>query len=132
MSEAHPKHPNEIPIRIIDRSIEDGLVSSMATTTEATLGEKIRDYTMRLGYSSAHITGIIIQLLTKGKVRVDFRGYTERLELASPADQTTSTQAMTMLSAFLAELSSSQDSDENASNMTQRIVVPLPKMRRPG
>ena len=130
MREAYPKHPREIPIRIINRSIEDGLLSGIATTAEVTLGEKLSDYLLRLGYSSAHITGIIVQLLTKGKVRVDFREYTERLELVNPADRLTSTQAMTLLEDFIAEISTPEDSDRKTTSSTQRIVVQLPKAGR--
>lgn len=130
MREAYPKHPREIPIRIINRSIEDGLLSGIATTAEVTLGEKLSDYLLRLGYSSAHITGIIVQLLTKAKVRVDFREYTERLELINPADQLTSTQAMTLLEDFIAEISTPEDSDRKTASSTQRIVVQLPKAGR--
>jgi DNA replication protein DnaD len=127
MRQAYPKHPREIPIRIINRSIEDGLLSGIATTAEVALAEKMSDYLLRLGYSSAHITGIIVQLLTKGKVRVDFREYTERLELISPSDQLNSAQAMTLLEDFITEISTPEDTQPKTTNSTQRIVVQLPK-----
>ncbi|MDD2707813.1 MAG: hypothetical protein PHV34_07355 [Verrucomicrobiae bacterium] len=130
MREAYPKHPRNIPIKIINRAIEDGLLSSIATTAEVALSEKVADYLLRLGYSSAHITGIIVQLLTKGKVRVDFREYTERLELINVGDRLTSGQAMSLLEDFLAEMTTPEDSNQKTSSSTQKIVVQLPKIPR--
>jgi hypothetical protein len=45
------------------------------------LSDKISDYIMRLGDSNSMCLNIVIQLLTRGKVRVDFRDTSERLEL---------------------------------------------------
>ena len=50
------------------------------------LAEKIDEYVVKLGYSSAHTLGVVVQLLTVGKIRLDFREYSERLQLENPAE----------------------------------------------
>ncbi|MBI4027115.1 MAG: hypothetical protein HY360_19170 [Verrucomicrobia bacterium] len=122
MKVPYPKNPRDIPIRIVNRGIEDGMMSGIATTAEVRLNEKLDDYLLRLGYSSAHITGIMVQLLTKTKVRVDFREYTERIELVNPEDQLSSTQAISLLEDYITAATGTDDSLDKVSS-TQRILV---------
>lgn len=131
MARAYPKHPRDILIRIIDRSVEDGILSGIATTAQVSLSDKLDDYLGRLGYSSAHITGIIVQLLTQGKVRVDFGQHAERIELVNSGDQLTSTQAMGLLDDFIAETASA-GGKQDTSTKTQRIVVQPRRSARSG
>ena len=128
MAKAYPKHPRSILIRIIDRSVEDGILSGIATTAEVPLSDKLNDYMERMGYSSAHITGIIVQLLTQGKVRVDFGHHAERIELVNAGDQLTSAQAMSLLDDFIAEAASAAGVKRETNTKTQRIIV---QPRRP-
>jgi hypothetical protein len=118
----YPKHPSKIRIRIINREIEDGLLSGITTTAEVALSEKLRDYFLRLGYTSVHVTGIIAQLLTQRKVRIDFREHTERLELVDPLDQLSNLQAISLLNDFIDELNTKRD-HSNPSRITQNITV---------
>ncbi len=125
----YPKHPRNIRIRIVHQDVEDGLLSSIKTVAEVSLAEKMSDYLVRLGYSNTHIMGIIVQLMTQTKVRVDFRSYTERLELVETPDRITSSQAISMLEDFIAEKTAPEDAQPSATNkQTQKIVVQLPKL----
>jgi len=128
----YPKHPRELRIRIVHQDVEDGLLSSIRTVAEIALSEKLSDYLVRLGYSNTHIMGIIVQLMTQTKVRVDFRNYTERLELVEQSDRLTSSQAISMLEDFLAEKTTPEEAQPNSLNKTtQKIVVQLPKLGKP-
>lgn len=49
-----------------------------------TLGDKIDDYILKLGYSNSHVLGFVLELMTVGKVRLDFRAFSERLNLNNP------------------------------------------------
>jgi hypothetical protein len=126
----YPKHPKEIPIRILNREIEDGMISGIRTEAGIPLSEKLNDYLVRLGYTSAHVTGIISQLLTQGKVRVDFRNHVERLELADLNDRLSSLQAVSLLNDYVLELNKGQT--PNSNKLTQNIIVqPLKPLREP-
>jgi len=129
MKAGYPKSPRDIKIRVIHRDIKDGLLSEIKTTAEVPLNVKLYDYVVRLGCSSSHLVGFIVQLLTKGKVRVDFMNYTERLELVDFSDKVSSTQAMTLFDDFIADIGESGIADRliDQSKATQQIVVHPPK-----
>jgi hypothetical protein len=130
MSVPYPKAPKDIPIRVIHCDIEDGLMSSIKTTAEISLAEKLNDYLYRLGYSSAHIMGILVRLMTKSKVRVDFRNHTERLELLDPTDSLTAPQAISLLEDFIAQNQQPVEGTVDSKH-TQRIIV-QPPLKPPG
>jgi hypothetical protein len=130
MSVPYPKNPQEIRIRITNCDVEEGLLSSIKTTAEVTLSEKLTDYLLRLGYSSAHIMGIVVRLLTKSKVRVDFKNHTERLELLDAADALTAPQAISLLEDFIAQ-TKHHTGEVGDARLTQRIIVQPPKFPRP-
>ena len=124
----YPKHPKDIPIRLINREIADGMISGIKTEASIPLSEKLNDYLVRLGYTSAHVTGIISQLLTQGKVRVDFRNHVERLELAEMGDRLSSLQAVSLLNDYVLELNKGQN--PIGTKITQNIIVqPLKPIR---
>jgi len=107
----------------------DGLISGIATTAEISLSEKLKDYLLRLGYSGAHLTGIVTQLFTKNKVRVDFREFTERIELIDPADRLSSAQAMILLNDFIVEVDQYANSEASKKNTTAKIIVHPPRSK---
>jgi len=124
MKVAYPKHPREILIRVTDRNVVNGLRSPMKTSEVVSLKEKLDEYLVRLGHSTGHVMGIVVRLLTSAKVRVDFRDYTERLELMDAADAISSAQAVCLLEDYLAEAHpSEQPSGKPGQMVTQRIVV---------
>lgn len=128
MNNLYPKLPTEIRIRILTRHLQDGLLSGLSTTVETFLNEKLDEYILRLGYANAHNTGIIIELLTKGKVRVDFKEYTERIELIDPADLLDPLQAMGLLKDAIAERVTHEDVEKDTTtHPTQTFAVQRPK-----
>lgn len=123
------KTPDQIQITSKIEWINDGIVSSSKATppTLTTLDEKLREYLIRLGYSSDHAIGAVLRLMTLGKVKVEFREYRERLELADYKDMMARPQIIEMFDNFVAHLNPGGSVTENAG-MTQRIVV-QPKKR---
>jgi hypothetical protein len=121
----YPKQPRDIKVRIINRAVNDGLLSEIQTTAEVPLNVKLHDYIVRLGYSSSNLVGFIVQLFTHGKVRIDFSNYIERLELVNPKDALTGSQAMSLLEDFLEELEKSGIAADliKSDDTTQNIVV---------
>ncbi len=93
------------------------------------LSEKIDQYLIRLGYSNAHVLGIVVNLLTVGKVRVEFRHYVERLELVDPADKTTRGIAVDIFDRFLLERKG-RSNQEQILEFTGKIIVQSPESHR--
>jgi hypothetical protein len=93
------------------------------------LADKIDEYVLKLGYSNAHVLGVLVQLLTLGKVRVDFRDYSERLQLLNLNDRMARTEAVELFDRHMLAMSRN---DEPVSLMaTQKIVVQAPKVNLP-
>ena len=71
---------------------------------------------------------MILQILTNGKVRVDYRDYSQRLELKSASDMMSRVEAVEVFDSHLALLNS-----ENAlmNGFTQKIVFQPPRVRLP-
>jgi hypothetical protein len=130
MKAPYPKHPRDIKIRIIHRTITEGIVSTIKTTAEVPLNVKLYDYVVRLGYSSSHLVGFIVQLFTKGKVRVDFNNYTERLELVDIKDKLSGAQAMSLFDDFVSEIGDTGMVENllDQTRTTQRIIVNPPSV----
>jgi len=88
-----------------------------------TLASKIDEFTLKVGHSSTHVMSVVVQLLTLGKVRLDFRDYTERLELLNLSEIMSRTQAAAVFEQHL----SASNKDEDVSLMTQKIVIQPPR-----
>ena len=95
--------------------------------TACTVAEKIEEFVLKLGYSNAQALSVIVQLLTRGKVRVDFRDYSQRLQLVSQSDIMPRAEAVALFDAYLAEIENRDDS--SAMEFTQKIMIQAP--RRP-
>ena len=120
---SHPKSADQITIELTKRSRADGELAT-SEKTSSTLLELLDHWLMKMGYTSAHIKGIVGQLLTRGKVEVVFRNYTERFELTDYANVMTATQAMTLLDDYVNKHTS--HSDDDLTGQTQRVIVQLP------
>jgi hypothetical protein len=95
--------------------------------TACTVAEKIEEFVLKLGYSNAQALSVIVQLLTRGKVRVDFRDYSQRLQVVSQTDLMPRAEAVAIFDNYLAEL---ENRDDSASmEFTQKIMIQAP--RRP-
>ena len=124
MSEAYPKSPQQIKIRVTNRDIDAGMAGEVQMEETTSLAELISRYLIRLGFDSAFTSGIIVQLLTKGKVRVDFRLVAERLELVKRDDCMTAPQAMALFEDYVTSMRSEEDLTQKGK--TIRIVVQNP------
>ncbi len=82
---------------------------------------------MRLGDSNSLCLNIVIQLLTRGKVRVDFRDSSERLQLISEQDTTSRAEAVLVFDQWIAENRIKSESPEQ----TQRIIIEIPNIKLP-
>jgi hypothetical protein len=112
-------------VRIVDREIEDGVAGALQAEEELSLAELISRYLIHLGFESAFTSGIIVQLLTKGKVRVDFSKVAKRLELLRSDNRMTATQAMALYEEYVAGMRSKDEPPDKGK--TVRIVVHKPR-----
>jgi len=89
-----------------------------------TLAEKIEEYTLRLGQAPTYTLGVMVQILTVGKIRLEFSEYDERLELVRKSDLMTRVEAVELVEEFLANIGNQQS---RVDHITQRIIVQPPR-----
>ena len=111
-------------VRVTDRDIDGGMAGGVQAQENESLAELISRYLIRLGLDSAFTSGIIVQLLTKGKVRVDFSKVVERLELTNRNDCMTAPQAMELFEDYVTSMRTKEDLTQKGK--TVRIVVQNP------
>jgi hypothetical protein len=124
-----PKSSQDIIIRNVMTLLEQG-IREASTITDITLASKIDEFVLKLGYSNAHVLGVLVQLLTLGKVRVDFRDYSERLQLLNPDDKMSRPEAVALFDDHMKSLRG--DDELSNLNMTQKIVIQAPRIQLPG
>ena len=83
------------------------------------LASKIGEYMVRIGDSNDFCFNIIIQLLTQGKVRVDFRDSTERLQLLNMQNRMSRIEAVQVFDRWVDENRAQDEPPEK----TQKIVL---------
>jgi hypothetical protein len=125
----NPKKLAEIVLRQ-SRISTSGADAGNVAETRMTVAQKIEEYIFRIGCSNAHALGLVLQLLTVGKVRVDFREYYERLQLVNKADVLPRNAAIPLVEGFLNSLRS-ENEDSEITDLTQKIIVQTPKPRIP-
>ncbi|MEI8294171.1 MAG: hypothetical protein WCG66_09310 [bacterium] len=127
----NPKKPaSKILIHIGVRKFSGSqLIEEWDSTTgpSTKLSDKIAEYIMRLGDANSLCLNIVIQLLTRGKVRVDFRETSERLHLVNPLDIMSRAEAVQVFDHWYSE----RLSNSEAPDSTQRIMIELPQVRLP-
>ena len=99
-------------VRVTDRDIDGGMAGGVQAQENESLAELISRYLIRLGLDSAFTSGIIVQLLTKGKVRVDFSKVVERLELTNLNDCMTAPQAMELFENYVTSMRTKEDAHD--------------------
>ena len=112
MSQSYPKSPKDILVRVVNREIQEGLAGAVNDKRDCTLHELLSTLMVKLGIENAIASGIIVQLMTHGKVRVDFSSISERIELARDEDQLTAPQAMALFSDYLASTRSKENENQ--------------------
>jgi hypothetical protein len=99
-----------------------------SVTSTCTVADKIEEMVLKIGYTNAQALGVIVQLLTVGKVRVDFREYSLRLEVVSKSDVMTRAQAAEVFDSHLGQM---KLPDKQTTGFTQKIVFQPPRIRLP-
>jgi hypothetical protein len=125
----NPKTLQDIVIRQ-SRTTTAGVEAGDVVESRMTVAEKIEEYVFRIGCSNAHALGLVLQLLTVGKVRVDFREYYERLQLQTKADLLPRPQAIPLVEEFLESLRP-ESTKSQESEMTQKVIIQPPKPLKP-
>ena len=90
-----------------------------------TLRQLLDKYSITLGFQNAHLLEMLVTLMTTGKVRVDFRSYTERLQVSSLSDLLTKPAVIELFNEYLV---SSREAKVSAPDVTRRITVQLPRI----
>jgi hypothetical protein len=98
--------------------------------SEMSLSEKIDEYILKLGYSNAHVLVFLMQLLVEGKVSVDFRAYSERLELLDSSDEMNRAEVAALFDEHMHASDVARDGG-GISGPTQRILIQMPKINLP-
>jgi DNA-binding response OmpR family regulator len=98
----------------------------------ATVADKMNEYILLFGTANSYYISIFLKLLEAGKVRVDFRDRSERLQLVRSSDAVTRAQAVALVDAHLAELRRAGD-EAGDLGATQRISLDelRPRIRLP-
>ena len=125
VSQSYPKSPKDILVRVVNREIQEGLAGAVNDKRDFTLHELLSTLMVKLGIENAIASGIIVQLMTHGKVRVDFSSLSQRIELIRDEDQLTAPQAMALFEDFAASVKRPEDKHEK--HQTSRIVVQKPR-----
>ena len=121
-----PKTSKEIMVRdemfLIDQGTREPVPPKIVS-----LATKIDEYILKVGHTNTNVMSLVVQLLTIGKVRLDFRDYTERLELLNLSEIMSRPQAAAVFDQHLA----SGNKNDDASLMTQKIVIQPPRANLP-
>ena len=120
------KTASEIPIRVGVRHFDGiNLIDEWDTSAGPSLhlGDKILEYLVRIGESNDFCFNIIVQLLTQGKVRVDFRDSTERLILVNKNDIMSRSEAVQVFDHWV-DLNRPR---LEACEDTRKVVLELPR-----
>lgn len=118
----------EIPITETRSFIQDGAQQS-SEVREIALEVVIDEFLLKLGQSNAHVLGVVIQVLTRGKVRVDFRDYNLRLELGPGVNFMERSEAVAVFDDYI-KRHKNPDGDRSA-DVTQKIMVQAPRVALP-
>ena len=125
MSEPYPKSPQDILVRVVDREIQGGMAGVVNDKRDYTLHELLSTFMVKLGIENAITSGIVVQLMTNGKVRVDFSSVSQRIELVRDEDLLTASQAMALFEDFADSVKLPEDMQ--GKRQTTRIVVQKPR-----
>jgi hypothetical protein len=88
------------------------------------------EYILLFGTANSYFVSIFLKLLEAGKVRVDLRDRSERMELVRTSDVVTRAQAVALVDAHLAELRRAENLDPDLG-VTQRISLNEIRSRSP-
>ena len=122
-----PKPATAIFVQETRTLLQTGAPEKSGVVT-STVADKIEELVLKVGYSNAQALSVVIQLLTNGKVRVDYRDYSQRLQLISQSDIMSRSAAVEVFDSHMAVLNSGNASSDG---FTQKIVFQPPRIRIP-
>jgi hypothetical protein len=128
MRSALSKSAPEITIIETRSYIQDGLKQSYEVR-QIPFEMVLEEFLLKLGQSNAHVLSVSIQLLTRRKVRVDFRDYQIRLELCPGENTMKRSDAVAVFDDYI-KRHENTDGDHSA-DVTQKIMVQMPKISLP-
>jgi hypothetical protein len=128
-------HPEEVRRALNDIKLtvtrqEREVLNPPPVTSEMTLKEMLDKYLFTLGYENAHLLEVLLGLMTRGKICVEFRAYNERLALKDPAKMMTQPATIQLFNDYLASVRANKKVSL-AGGRTQRITVQMPKIAPP-
>ena len=116
--------PSTAIILIETRTLHHGGATEKSAGSSCSLADKIEELLLKIGYSNAQALSVVIQLLTVGKVRVDFRDYSQRLQLASKSDIMTRADAAEIFDTHLTQM---KVETSHHNGFTQKITFQSPR-----
>jgi hypothetical protein len=122
------KTADQIAIVETRNVVEEGVLQS-SETRNLSLEIFLNDFLLKLGQSNFHVLGVVIQLLTRSKVRVDFRDYNIRLELGAGEKPMERPQAVAVFDDYI--LRSQKSDGDKSAELTQKIMVQAPRISLP-
>ena len=109
---------------------EREVVNPPPVTSEMTLKQMLDKYLFTLGYENAHLLEVLLALMTRGKICVEFRAYNERLALKDPARMMTQPATLQLFNDYLLSVRANKKVSLSGER-TQRITVQMPKIMPP-
>jgi hypothetical protein len=106
---------------------EREIVNPPPVKTEITLKQMLDKYLFALGYENAHLLEVLLALMTRGKICVEFRAYNERLALKDPLKMMTQPATIQLFNDYLTSVKANKKVSISG-NQTQRITVQMPKI----
>ncbi|HEY0257340.1 MAG TPA: hypothetical protein VGC39_07850 [Candidatus Methylacidiphilales bacterium] len=118
--------PNDawgIQLTITREERED--VPRLAVRETVTIKQLLDRYTVTLGYRNSHLQEVLVTLMTTGKVVVEFRSHTDRLQLRDFGRIMTRPATIELFNEYLVN---SKEQKISGPEVTKRITVQLPKI----
>jgi hypothetical protein len=109
---------------------EREVVNPPPTKSEITLKQMLDKYLFTLGYENDHLLEVLLALMTRGKICVEFRAYNERLALKDPARMMTQPATIQLFNDYLTSVRANKKVSISGDR-TQRITVQMPKIMGP-
>ena len=110
------------------RTLYHAGVSEKSAESTCSLADKIEELVLKIGYTNAQALSVVIQLLTDGKIRVDFRDYSQRLQLASKSDMMTRAHAAEIFDMHLTQM---KVETSHHNGFTHKITFQSPRIHLP-
>ena len=97
---------------------------------EITLKQMLDKYMFVLGYENSHLLEVLLALMTRGKICVEFRTFNERLELKDHSKIMSQPATVQLFNDYLSSVKANKKVDLEKER-TRRITVQMPKIVAP-